>query len=147
MSGNDRLHQQPTENESEESQPFTLQDDAIYTPLAQEGCIVWMNVRQPRADETFILATAVSDETEPRASQLLKNEFALRPYLDSRWAVKPIASAQYHGRYALVYPAFPFKPLSRTGNPASSRCCRLAGAGDTALCTAAPDAPTSPDPR
>ncbi|SCC09635.1 Predicted ATPase [Kosakonia oryzendophytica] len=113
MSGNDRLHQQPTEDESEESQPFTLQDDAIYTPLAQEGCIVWMNVRQPRADETFILATAVSDETEPRASQLLKNEFALRPYLDSRWAVKPIASAQYHGRYALVYPAFPFKPLSR----------------------------------
>lgn len=101
-----------------ENQPFTLQDDAIYTPLAQEGCIVWMNAHYPWASDAFILATAVSDDAEPRASQLLNNELALRLQLDSRWAVKPVASTQYHGRIALVYPTFAFKPLTRlTGQP------------------------------
>ncbi|MGY5957102.1 AAA family ATPase [Kosakonia sp. BK9b] len=113
MSGTEQHPLWPLSGEGEEGQPVTLQADASYTPLAQEGCIVWMNVRHPWTRDAYILATAVSDDTEPRASQLLKNEYALRPHLDSTWAVKPVASTQYHGRYALVYPAFPFQPLTR----------------------------------
>ncbi len=113
MSDASRLPLWPLAGEHIEGQPFTVQDDAIYTPLAQEGCIAWMNAHYPWASDAFILATAVSDDAEPRASQLLKNELALRPRLESRWAVTPIASTQYHGRFALVYPSFPFQPLTR----------------------------------
>ncbi|SEK97129.1 PAS domain S-box-containing protein [Kosakonia sacchari] len=103
----------PKNGEHSAGQPFTVQDDAIYTPLAQEGCIAWMNAHYPWASDAFILATAVSDEAEPRASQLLKNELALRAQLESSWAVTPVASAQYHGRFALVYPTFAFETLTR----------------------------------
>ncbi|WP_039058416.1 AAA family ATPase [Enterobacter sp. Bisph1] len=104
-----------------ENQPFTLQDGAIYTPLAQEGSIIWMNAHYPWASDAFILATAVSDDAEPSASLLLNHELTLCPHLDSAWAIKPVASTQYHGRMALVYPFFTFKPLTRlTGQPVPS---------------------------
>jgi hypothetical protein len=113
MSDASRLPLWPKTGEHNAGQPFTVQDDAIYTPLAQEGCIAWMNAHYPWGSDAFILATAVSDDAEPRASQLLKNELALRTQLQSSWAVTPVASAQYHGRFALVYPTFAFEPLTR----------------------------------
>ncbi len=113
MSDASRLRLRPETSEHNAGQPFTVQDDAIYTPLAQEGCIAWMNAHYPWGSDAFILATAVSDDAEPRASQLLKNELALRAQLESNWAVTPVASAQYHGRFALVYPTFAFETLTR----------------------------------
>ena len=104
----------------QEGQIFSFKDDVIFTPLVREGSIIWMNGRPPFSDGTFILATAISDEAEPDATQLLKNEFALRPWLSGDWAVKPAACTQYRGRYALVYPSFPFEPLTRVkGQPMS----------------------------
>ncbi|AHY08041.1 ATP-binding sensor histidine kinase [Serratia plymuthica] len=102
----------------QDGQFFAFKDDVIFTPLVQEGCIVWMNGRHPFSNGAFILATAVSDEAEADATRLLKNEFILRPYLSDAWAVKPAACTQYRGRYALVYPSFAFDSLARiTGQP------------------------------
>ncbi|VTP63331.1 Uncharacterised protein [Leclercia adecarboxylata] len=38
----------------------------------------------------------------PAQRALLRNEFALREYLSDDWAIRPVASTQYHGRFALV---------------------------------------------
>lgn len=57
---------------------FVLKEDVIFTVLAQEGGIARMNARHPHSGGSFIIATAVSDEEEERATRLLKNEFALR---------------------------------------------------------------------
>ena len=70
--------------------------------LAQEGGISWMNARHPHSGGSFIIATAVSDEEEERATRLLKNEFALRDHLQDNWAIRAVASTQYRGRFALV---------------------------------------------
>lgn len=120
------MHNKPTPSDRavladlQEGQLFSFRDDVIFTPLIREGSIAWMNGRHPFSDGAFILATAVSDEAEPDATQLLKNEFALRPWLSSAWAVKPAACTQYRGRYALVYPTFTFEPLTLvTGQPMS----------------------------
>ncbi|WP_312928015.1 hypothetical protein, partial [Pseudescherichia sp.] len=69
---------------------FTLTDDIIFTPLAQEGCIAWTLCHPLHSGESFILASAASDEAEFQATRLLKNEFALRRQLSGVWAVRPI---------------------------------------------------------
>ncbi len=93
---------------------FTLTDDIIFTPLAQEGCIAWTLCHPLHSGESFILASAASDEAEFQATRLLKNEFALRRQLSGVWAVRPISSTSHHGRYALVYAPFPFRTLAQS---------------------------------
>ncbi len=93
---------------------FTLTDDIIFTPLAQEGCIAWTLCHPLHSGESFILASAASDEAEFQATRLLKNEFALRMQLSGIWAVRPISSTSHHGRYALVYAPFPFRTLAQS---------------------------------
>lgn len=93
---------------------FTFTDDIIFTPLAQEGCIAWTLCHPLHSGESFILASAASDDAEFQATQLLKNEFALRMQLSGVWAIKPISSTSHHGRYALVYAPFPFRTLAQS---------------------------------
>lgn len=99
-----------------EGEVFTLTDDMLFTPLAQEGGIAWTLCQPPHAADSFILASAAatSDEAAFQAAQLLKNEFALRMQLSGAWAVKPISSTSHHGRYALVYAPFPFRSLAQS---------------------------------
>ena len=90
---------------------ITLDDDAEFTPLAQEGALVWLRYRQPSGDEG-VLVTAVHEQASGQARQLLKNEFALRQHLSARWAIRPDACTIWHGRYALIYAPFPFITLA-----------------------------------
>ncbi len=97
--------------QSADDRAFVLTDDVVYMPLAQEGSIAWLQCRRADSGDTFILATAASEEAAFQATQLLKNEYALRLKLPERWAIRPMAHTLYHGQYALVYPFFPFDPL------------------------------------
>ncbi|URN99783.1 AAA family ATPase [Leclercia adecarboxylata] len=103
----------PAPGNLSEGRAFVLKEDVIFTPLGQEGSLCWLNARLPRSGGAFIIATAVSDEEEASATRLLRNEFALREYLSDDWAVRPVASTQYHGRFALVYAPFSFVLLTR----------------------------------
>ena len=108
----------PAPENLSEGQAFVLKEDVIFTPLGQEGSLCWLNARLPASGGAFIIATAVSDEEEASATRLLRNEFALREYLSDDWAVRPVASTQYHGRFALVYAPFAFVLLTRrVGTP------------------------------
>ncbi|HIH6916750.1 TPA: hypothetical protein ACYRHZ_004514, partial [Enterobacter hormaechei] len=102
----------PARGSLHEGRAFVLKEDVIFTVLAQEGGISWMNGRHPQSGGSFIIATAVSDEEEERATRLLKNEFALRDRLHDGWAIRPVASTQYRGRFALVYAPFCFELLA-----------------------------------
>ncbi|ADU69243.1 AAA family ATPase [Pantoea sp. At-9b] len=97
--------------EDNEEQKIILPDEWVLTPLAQDGSIAWLMGREATG-EAFIIATAASDERAFQGAQLLKNELALAPHLMTRWAVKPVGHTRYLGRYALVYPAFPFRSLA-----------------------------------
>jgi hypothetical protein len=97
----------------------------IFTVLAQEGGIAWMHARHPHSGGSFIIATAVSDEEEERATRLLKNEFALRDMLQDSWAIRAVASTQYRGRFALVYAPFSFELLARRAGRAISGIARF----------------------
>lgn len=102
-------------------QAFALDESVVYMPLAQEGCLAWFWCRHLVTGRECILATAAGEEAEPQATLLLKNEFVLRGRLGSGWAVAPVASTLYHGRYALLYLPFPFDTLTRaTGAPAAA---------------------------
>jgi hypothetical protein len=92
--------------------PYSLADDTLYTPLAQEGSIAWYLCRRIFSGENFVLATAVNDRHALQATQLLKNEFALRESLDESWALRPITHTQYQGSYALIYPPFVLTSLA-----------------------------------
>ena len=93
---------------------FTLTDDVLFTPLAQEGCIAWTLCQPLHSGDSVILASAASDEAEFQATQLLKHEFSLRMQLSGLWAVRPVGSTSHHGRYALVYAPFPFRTLGQS---------------------------------
>ena len=84
-----------------------------------------MNARHPHSGGSFIIATAVSDEEEERATRLLKNEFALRDHLQDSWAIRAVASTQYRGRFALVYAPFSFELLARRAGRAISGIARF----------------------
>ena len=92
---------------------FSLTDEIIFTPLAQEGALVWTRCQPPHAAEPFILASAAGEERAFQATQLLKNEYALRAQLSADWAIAPAGATLYHGRYALAYAVFPFTTLAR----------------------------------
>jgi len=110
----------PAQGDLHDGRAFVLKEDVIFTVLAQEGGISWMNARHPQSGGSFIIATAVSDEEEERATRLLKNEFALRDQLQDGWAIRPVASTQYRGRFALVYAPFAFELLARRAGKAIS---------------------------
>lgn len=115
----------PARGSLHEGRAFVLKEDVIFTVLAQEGGISWMNGRHPQSGGSFIIATAVSDEEEERATRLLKNEFALRDRLHDGWAIRPVASTQYRGRFALVYAPFCFELLACRAGKAISGIARF----------------------
>jgi predicted ATPase/C4-dicarboxylate-specific signal transduction histidine kinase len=105
-----------------EDKVLTLTDEFIFTPLAQEGGIAWTLCQPLHAGETFILASPVSEEATFQATLLLKNEFSLRTQLADSWAIRPLSCTLHHGRYALVYAAFPFKTLAQSVRGAAYSC-------------------------
>lgn len=115
----------PAQGNLHQGRVFVLKEDVIFTVLAQEGGIAWMNARHPHSGGSFIIATAVSDEEEERATRLLKNEFALRDVLQDSWAIRAVASTQYRGRLALVYAPFSFELLARRAGRAISGIARF----------------------
>ena len=115
----------PAQGNLHDGRVFVLKEDVIFTVLAQEGGISWMNARHPHSGGSFIIATAVSDEEEERATRLLKNEFALRDALQDSWAIRAVASTQYRGRFALVYAPFSFELLARRAGRAISGIARF----------------------
>lgn len=110
----------PAQGNLHEGHAFVLKEDVLFTLLAQEGCIAWMNARHPQSGGSFIIATAMSDDDEEQATRLLKNELALRDYLQDGWAIRAVASTQYRGRFALVYAPFAFELLARRAGRAVS---------------------------
>ncbi|WP_428944420.1 trifunctional serine/threonine-protein kinase/ATP-binding protein/sensor histidine kinase [Pantoea sp. FN060301] len=95
-----------------ETEDFLLPEEVVMTPLAQEGNIEWLLGRHDASGETFVLATAASEDAVFHVTQLLKNELSLRDKLSGQWSVKPIRHTYYHGRYALIYPAFNYRTLA-----------------------------------
>ncbi|MCQ8227444.1 trifunctional serine/threonine-protein kinase/ATP-binding protein/sensor histidine kinase [Pantoea trifolii] len=91
---------------------LVLADDMVFTPLAQEGQVEWIECRHLISGECFVLATAAAEEAVFPVTQLLKNEYALRTLLAESWALKPLRHTLYHGRYALIYPAFHYQTLT-----------------------------------
>ncbi|PLR31441.1 histidine kinase [Chimaeribacter californicus] len=119
MSNNAPQADWPAGDNQADEPAFTLDERVVFMPLAQDGCLAWSWCRHPVTGRECILATAAGEEAEPQATLLLKNEFALRGHLAADWAVIPVATALYHGRYALLYRPFPFDTLTRvTGTPA-----------------------------
>jgi hypothetical protein len=96
----------PAQGNLHQGRVFVLKEDVIFTVLAQEGGIAWMHARHPHSGGSFIIATAVSDEEEERATRLLKNEFALRDVLQDSWAIRAVASTQYRGASRWCTPRF-----------------------------------------
>ena len=91
---------------------FVLPEDTAYTHLAYGGNVEWFECHLAVSGETFVLATAASEETALQITQLLKHEYALRTTLTESWALKPLRYTFYRGRYALVYSAFSYRTLA-----------------------------------
>ncbi len=96
----------PAQGNLHQGRVFVLKEDVIFTVLAQEGGIAWMHARHPHSGGSFIIATAVSDEEEERATRLLKNEFALRDVLQDCWAIRAVASTSTGGASRWCTPRF-----------------------------------------
>src|SRR4029450_2426435 len=68
----------------------------------------------PTPDPPSILVTMpISEHPAPDRVRMLEHELALRAELDSRWAIRPLALAQYQGRAALILEDQPAEPLER----------------------------------
>lgn len=90
---------------------IAIEDFDTLTPLAQDGCLLWMLARR-HSGESLIIATGQSDDVTFQATQRLKNERALAAYLSPRWAITATGTTRYLNRYALIYPTFPFRSLA-----------------------------------
>lgn len=90
---------------------IAIEDFDTLTPLAQDGCLLWMLARR-HSGESLIIATGQSDDVTFQATQRLKNERALAAYLSPRWAITATGTTRYLNRYALIYPTFPFRTLA-----------------------------------
>ena len=95
-----------------ENDEIALSEDIVFSPLAQEGNIDWLQCHHATTGETFTLATAGNEASVFQVTQLLKNEYALRASLSERWALKPVGQTHYQGRYALIYKAFNYRTLA-----------------------------------
>jgi PAS domain S-box-containing protein len=51
---------------------------------------------------SILVSTPTSEHPSPDRVRMLERELALRPELDSTWAVRPLTLSQYQGRVALV---------------------------------------------
>lgn len=95
-----------------ENDELTLSGESVFSPLAQEGNIEWVRCRHAATGETFVLATAASEESLFQVTQRLKNEYELRDRLAESWALKPLGHTLYQGRYALIYRGFGYRTLA-----------------------------------
>lgn len=102
----------PQALETAETDRVALSDDISFTPLAQEGNVDWLLCRHGVTGETFVLATAGTEESIFQVTQLLKNEYALRARLSDHWALKPLSHTLYQGQYALIYRPFNYRTLA-----------------------------------
>lgn len=102
----------PQELNAAESDEVMLSEDIAFSQLAQEGNIDWLLCRHATTGETFVLATAASEEAVFHVTQLLKNEYALRASLAENWALKPQRHTLFKGRYALIYRTFNYRTLA-----------------------------------
>uniref|UniRef100_UPI00403F8C6F AAA family ATPase n=1 Tax=Erwinia sp. E_sp_B01_1 TaxID=3039401 RepID=UPI00403F8C6F len=91
---------------------LSLTDEFSFTALVHESNFAWFLCRHTPSGDTFILATAPDEQTTFQATQLLKNEWLLSDKLSPQWALKPVGSTHYHGRYALMYPLFSCRTLA-----------------------------------
>lgn len=91
---------------------FVLHNELEFSPLAHEGNVEWLLGRHTVSDETCVLATAASEDALYQVTQRLKNEYAIRGRLAESWALKPLCYTSWHGRYALIYPPFPYQTLA-----------------------------------
>ena len=91
---------------------FSLSEGTIVSPLAQDSGLVWLLCQDPALHESWILATAASDESTFQVTPLLKNTFALREQIAPDWGIPARGRTLWHGRYALVYPSFSFRCLA-----------------------------------
>lgn len=89
---------------------FSLPEDLTLSPLAQESQLAWYLCRSTA--DSFIIATAASEDATFQVTPLLKNEYALREQLSERWAIRPLAQSHFHGRYALIYDLFSHRTLA-----------------------------------
>ncbi|WP_380180989.1 ATP-binding protein [Kalamiella sp. sgz302252] len=95
-----------------EQDESVLSEEITFSPLAQEGHIDWLLGRHAISGETFVLATAGTEEAVFQATQRLKNEYALRAKLSESWALLPQRHTLYQGRYALIYKTFRHRTLA-----------------------------------
>ena len=65
---------------------------------------------------SVLVRVPTSEHPGPDRIRMLEHELALRDDLDSTWAVRPLALAQYQGRVALVLEDQPGEPLERLLN-------------------------------
>lgn len=91
---------------------FSLSEDLTFTPLAQESQLAWTLCRDATRHDSFIIATAASEDATFQVTPLLKNEYALREQLSDRWSIRPLAQSHFHGRYALIYDLFSHRTLA-----------------------------------
>src|ERR1700742_2745667 len=54
------------------------------------------------APTSILVSAPISEHPAPKLLRMLEHELALRGELDSSWAARPLALAQYRGRTALV---------------------------------------------
>lgn len=95
-----------------ETPGIELDDAALMTPVASDGCINWLYCRYPDSEQQHLIAVAACETLEARATQLLKNEYTLRHYLGD-WALVPVARASHRGRYVLMYDTLSLTPLNQ----------------------------------
>lgn len=91
---------------------LSLTEDFTFSPLAHERNFAWFLCRHTPSGDAFILATATDEESTFQATQLLKNEWLLSDKLSAQWALKPVGTTHYHGRYALIYDLFSCRTLA-----------------------------------
>lgn len=95
-----------------EQDETVLSADITFRALAQEGNIDWLLGRHVISGETFVLASAGTEEAAFQTTQRLKNEYSLRDRLSESWALVPQRHTLYQGRYALIYKTFAYRTLA-----------------------------------
>ena len=94
-------------------------DLSAYTlaPLHQDGEFVLCRGRAiaspPPHPPSVLVSVLASEHPVPARVRMLELELAFRDDLDSTWALRPIALAQYEGRQALIREDRQGEPLAR----------------------------------
>jgi PAS domain S-box-containing protein len=102
-------------------------DLSAYTlaPLHQDGEFVLCRGRAiaspPSHPPSVLVSVLASQHPVPARLRMLEHELAFRDDLDSTWALRPIALAQYEGRQALIREDRQGEPLARLLDPSATR--------------------------